>query len=57
VYRGNTLNAFNKDYMEFIGDMKVIDKEYLGGYSTVPGGVGPLCVANVANNLLKAYRL
>ena len=43
--------------MEFIGDMKVIDKEYLGGYSTVPGGVGPLCVANVANNLLKAYRL
>ncbi len=58
VYRATTTNPFNRHYLAFQGDLRIPSvQDWLAGYSPVPGGVGPLCVANVAANLLQAYRL
>lgn len=58
VYKAPLANPYNPHYSAFQGDLRLHSLEHwLAAYSPVPGGVGPLCVANVAANLLKAYHL
>ncbi len=50
---GTSLDPISK---KIVGDFKISDKTNIAAYTPIPGGIGPLTVANLLKNVVKAWQ-